>query len=309
MDSKLYEPVSLGRMPSLEIEMALANGDIDRMWKLADSGLHPKDFFDTIKTLVFNISTQSRKGRSVVANQNTTMFMWPVLYTTGASDALKNAVSNDKGTSFLDTVNSLSKWMSYQVEVGMVKTPLDYSLIASLCPVEIRQLLHAVTWRQEAVLTAGEGCRLPSDAPQLAFYVGAMTKRNSWPSLPDTSVFSTLDVSTRLCSTLRYLLCSKEESVARSIAVGVPEVADDALTSGLRMWLTALHEKFQFGQWDAQQHGHDQVDLWIELQNCEETNICIPLRSYQIGIAGIEQLISQVANGSRCNGNVGRLVH
>jgi len=43
------------------------------------------------------------------------------------------------------------------------------------------------------------------------------------------------------------------------------------------------------------------VDLFIELKNSEYGDARIPLRSYQIGVEGIKQLISQVTSLGRCD--------
>lgn len=297
MESTIFEPVSLGCMPSLEIEMALVEGNSEKVWRLAQSGLAPKAFFDTVRAHVFNMSSQSRKGNVVVANHNSTLFMWPVVLKGGDWDRANQAIAEDDGTCFKDTVNSLSKWMNHIAEVGMLKAPLKYTFIAGQEPADLRKLLNAVVWRHQVGVIGTEtvGAQLPTDAPQLVFYAGAMTKRNSWPALPGPSTFKSLELAKRLHSTLAFVLQCSEVNEAEDILVGSPEIAEDALSSGLRLWLDALHEKYEFGQWDAVPSGGDRVDLRIELRKCAHLDACIPLRSYQLGVDGVEQLIAHVA--------------
>lgn len=301
MESTLLDTVSLGCMPSLEIETALAEGNSEKMWQLAQSGLSPEAFFNTVRTHVFNSSAQAFRGKAVVADHNSTMFMWPIIFKNGNWESIRQAISDDNGSSFTDTANSLMRWMP--LDVAMLKTPLNYLFLAGQDPVALRKLLTSLVWRQqvEAIGTGCAGAQLPSDAPQLVFYVGAMTRRNAWPCLPAPSAFSTLEISKRLRATLQFVTQAHRSAIGDGLVVGVPEVGDHAITAGLSLWLTALHEKYEFGHWDAVPCGADRVDLLIELKSSEYGDARIPLRSYQIGVEGIEQLISQVASLGCCD--------
>lgn len=297
MESTMYEPVSMGRMPSLEIETALAEGNSKKMWQLAQSGLQPEAFYDTVRTHVFNLSTQSKKGNAVVADQNSSMFMWPIVFKDQEQVAQYQSVANDHKEGFTDTVMSLSRWMSNKVDLAMLSNPLDYQFLACQDPVEIRKFLTSLVWRQaiDAIGTGTVGTQLPADAPRLVYFVGSMTRRNAWPCLPPPESNSSIELTKRLHSTLCFATHDGQDSSTNGIIVGAPAPADSAMASGLKLWLNALHERYEFGQWDAVPVGGDQVDLHIELKNCERSDACIPLRTYQLGMDGIEKIMVDVA--------------
>lgn len=293
-NSTLLAPVSLGRVPSLEVESALIHGDNTKLWALADTGLQQAVFFDAVRTHVFNESFQKKKGRAVVAQKNSSMFMWPVVFEKSDWNEILKKLTDDDGTSFVNTVNSLSKWMNFKVDVGMLKTPLSYQFIVGQDPVEIRKFLDALCQRTsvDAIGFETPGLQLPVDAPQLAFYVGSMTKEGGWPVLPDASAGPTFDLSRRLHSTINFVTQNAKQD--DGFVVGVPELADKALVSGLRLWLASLHKKYEFGRWDVFTCGGDRIDLSVELKNCEQSDARIPLRGYQIGMDGIESLVREV---------------
>jgi hypothetical protein len=57
------------------------------------------------------------------------------------------------------------------------------------------------------------------------------------------------------------------------------------------MWFKALHQKYEFGQWDAVPIGGDRVNLEIELRRSEFPKLGIPLRTYQLGMHAIEKIL------------------
>jgi len=98
--------------------------------------------------------------------------MWPIVFKNGDRESVRQAIADDNGSSFTDTANSLMRWMP--LDVAMLKTPLNNMFPAGQEPVELRKLLNSLVWRQqvEAIGTGSVGAQLPSDAPQLVFYVG-----------------------------------------------------------------------------------------------------------------------------------------
>ena len=159
----------------------------------------------------------------------------------------------------------------------------------------------------EAIGTGADGIRLPVDAPRLVYYVGSMTRRNAWPCLPAPESLSSLELAKRLHSTLCLATQDAQASSTEGIIVGTPQPADCALASGLTMWLRALHQRYEFGQWDAVPLGRDRVDLVIELKRGELESLCIPLRTYQMGVGAIEKILIDLEH--LCNEGVARGHH
>lgn len=292
--STLHAPVSLGRVPLLEVETALQQGDNSKLWALANTGIHQDVFFDAVRTHVFNMSVLKKRGKTVSVQKNCSMFMWPVVFEKSDWNQILKKLTDDDGASFVNTVKSLTNWMNFKVDVGMLKTPLSYQFLVGQEPVEIRKFLNALCQRTsvDAIGFETPGLQLPSDAPQLAFYVGSMTKEGGWPVLPLASSGATFDLSRRLHSTINFVTQNAKQD--DGFVVGVPELADNALVSGLRLWLASLHKKYTFGRWDVVTCGGDRIELSIELKNCDQSDARIPLRGYQIGMDGIESLIREV---------------
>ena len=305
--STLYAPVSLGRVPLLEVETALQQGDNTKLWALANTGIQQDVFFDAVRTHVFNMSVLKKRGETVSVPKNCSMFMWPVVFEKSDWNQILKKLTDNDGASFVSTVKSLTNWMNFKVDVGMLKTPLSYQFLVGQEPVEIRKFLNAICQRTsvDAIGFETPGLQLPSDAPQLAFYVGSMTKECGWPVLPMASSGTTFDLSRRLHSTINFVTQNAKQD--DGFVVGVPELADKAMVSGLRLWLASLHNKYEFGRWDVVTCGGDRIDLSIELKNCDQSDARIPLRGYQIGMDGIGSLVHEVKHlGSHCifgNGN------
>lgn len=302
----MMQPVTIGRMPGLEIEKAMCDGDSAGMWKLSSSGIPMDVYFDTVGTHAFNASTAALKRSAIVAVHNSSMFLWPVVFKRGTyADAIESISALGK-EGILNTVRSLSKLMSFRSDICMLREPLAYQFVATQDPVELRKMLGATANRQNGADIGAnvEQIPMPEDAPQLAFFVGSITQQNGWPRLPDRLNRDLMEVTNQFHTTLRLVVVTPDSADQEgNIVVGAPEFAQHAIKSGLGLWVAALHEQYSFERWETTLCGQDRVDLTIKLGNDEE--VVIPLRSYQIGRDGIDAVIGQVNALAPSPSNVG----
>jgi hypothetical protein len=297
MDNTLAA-VNIGRVPSMEVEIALERGDGARIRQLGKSGIPQREFFDAVRAHTFNLSSQVRRGRVVMTSHYSSLLLWPVVVSNCTGDQVNAGLKAHPQPDPLGTASALRQWTETKSEVAILKGLLAYDFFAKQEAVDLRRLLNALVWR-EANLTATYGAdrlHLPEGAPELVFQLAVATGHNVWPRLPEQNALSTRELATQMHEALRYVVHNTDSTGQESFAVGSPGVADTALFEGLRLWLACLWTTYKFGTWDVVPQGDDGIDLLIELKEADGFVARIPIRTYQIGIDAVEALVNNVSS-------------
>lgn len=301
MESTQEDTIRFGRVPTLEIEQAMEHCDMARVWALANDGIAPSDFYEALKLHSFNSSRQTRKGRAVVADHNSTMFMCPVIMSSSMLHRAQDSSLTDKNGVVVMLAQEVGRWTGYKSESCMLASVTTYSYVASKDPVDVRRLLNLMAWREAAEAGVGPGNfinTLPPDAPQLCFLLGAFTRLNAWPDTPGLHERSTQELNAKIAATLRFALEEPDDVDTEGgtrIEVAPPMFGDKAIEQGLMMWLTALSQYRAFTAWDVYPGLGDRVDLVIQLDSPDAEWVTIPLRTYQIGVDGVERVIAHLS--------------
>lgn len=302
MDPTLYEPMDIGYVPSLEIETALANLDSRRVWQAAQAGTSPEDYYDAVRAHTFNRTVTSFRGSAVAAVHNSSLLLIPIVVYPEqlAHDAPPEVAISSQTMERISAL--LSRWAKDKSTVAMLTQTLSYDAVAWNDPVALRNLLNQLGHKANdrsghADVTMEEnayGIALPEGAPSLQFLTGALVCTNRLPVMPMASTNGSHQLAAQLQVELRFAI---EDMQTRdgALTVHLPTAADTAIESGLIAWIEALHAKYHFGKWDALPTGTDRVDVVIELMDATQDTIVIPLRTYQLGVNGLQRTLQRIA--------------
>ena len=99
-----------------------------------------------------------------------------------------------------------------------------------------------------------------------------------------------------LTDALGMEFCRPDAGPYNILQVGGPGFAESAIESDLAIWLTALNDRYNFGSWDVIPHPNDRVALRIALLDSALPEMYLPLRTYQLGVKGVERVLAHVAD-------------
>lgn len=300
MDKTLFEAVKLGPIPSLEIEMALANGDWDSIKAMGLTTNDPEDFYEILKTHTFNASfvMGSRQKRAGL-EFNSTFHLWPLLVDADLADQIENDFLGTKDTLLREIGTDIARLVGGGTVIG-IPTMFHYGFIAGQNPAYMRKLLTNLSGdgaSDDRLNESGYALALPVDAPRLGFIAFSIGTVNGWPALPHTQAL--LDIKEKLQGLLR--LCANRHSahIPGRMLIGALDSADIAIEQGLSAWIETLNDKYGISKWDVMFDVDDVVTLILELTEADVPLIAVPLRSYQIGTKGIARILEFVASMSR----------
>ncbi len=308
MNSSIQTTIDIGFVPSLEIETALANLDGERVLRAANLGLSLEDYYDTVRAHTLNRSVTAFRGKAVTAIRNSALVMIPVIVfpeNLARTDGTKVCLSNDSVALLAGVV---AEWSPRPVRVVMSNDLLSYAEISRYDPVHLRHVLNQLSpdeetypsaLRQEEFWSCEYRQLVPEDFPRLHFLFTAITRQNSLPLVPSAMTSGSGVMFQKIEQALRFELAGTSD-FERSIQVIVPEV-DNAVEAGVTAWLSTINDKYKIGRWDAVPQSGDRVDIYLELEESSQSSLVIPIRTYQVGIKGVERIIHFLGSlGSAC---------
>lgn len=292
--------VAIDDLASIQIEDALARKSTDRVWQIAmsASGTSQHAVYEAMQAHTFNVSHARRVPGGLLAHENTSLVLWPVLIDGGhAETADQDSLPLGNVDRYL--AQALLTAANGECHASLLSALYSYSFIAGQGPVILRSIMESLVDRSGGGFKS-EMCDptlspvCPTDAPALKFVVGALTRRNAWPSLPAPEHPKAVELKTKVEAALQFDF-AKSRTRTMDLKCGAVDLASGAIEAGVTMWLKALSTRYGFGTWDAQPSGQDRVDLFVELMEADTPFAQIPLRAHQIGMAGVERVIASVA--------------
>ena len=292
----MYEPVNMGYVPSMEIEQALATRDEGRIWRASNAGITTEDFYETLKTHTFNKTVTRYRGHAAASTAKSALILVPMIVQSPDMNDVKVSETTARAIA-----TSIQKWSGFRSSTCLLQNVFDYLYVASKEPITLRQMLDQMVDHES--LSSGSyqesdafrfQATLPADAPTLRFLLGASTGLNEWPTIPQSHHNHASTFTKSLKSTLCFDLFQREAEL-ESFELGMPDFADQALEAGLKMWLNALQTRYGIGRWNVAPRGGDRVDIYFELTGSSDQPVCIPIRTYQIGVKGVERVIKRLA--------------
>lgn len=278
--------------------------DMNAVWAMAGGSVQPSEFYEALKLHTFNLSRKTLKGRAVVAEHNSTLFMCPVVLSSDMarrSQATSNSAERSKLARLI--ASNIQRWIAYRSEVRLVAGFASYQGLVTQEPEYFRRLLSNLVWYTEdqgiKVGSAFATEELPADAPQLCFLMGSFTSLSEWPTTPGVHDLSSLDLRDKLKGTLRFQLETDTDHVSHcdsQIEVASPMFGDQAIECGLKMWLSKLGSEIGFKAWSVGQMQGDMIELQMLLNTDEGGKwISVPVRAHQVGVDGVERIIAHAA--------------
>jgi len=204
----------------------------------------------------------------------------------GNSPATKTALNCVRGW--------LMEWFEYQGEITLYSALFGYHDICMWTPSVMRSRLDGLVDPKSASAQVPQAVDfgLPSDAPVLAFIIGAVHRPLAWPQLPPLDPEADLKLQARISGALQ--LCSPGGSGNR-ITVLTPAFASEAIAEGLDRWFGAIASAYELKGWDMHQCDQDLVIAHLEVGEDAANTSAVPLRAHQLGLDGIERRLSQLS--------------
>lgn len=273
--------------------------DNDAIWLIGREVVDQAHFMEEVRVKAFNAHNDLCKGRTVIAQYMYSMLMWPVILPHNVATLPADEIFAETTDALRATQEAIITLMGDQAQVAVLKAFRAYKRISAMEPSAMRQLTHQtanVATTTNAPTLHPFALNLPDDAPQLAFLVGAMTARNHWPLLPELTDPRYIRAVQSMEAFVRFACgTTGRENNKAAVWVGRPQLAEDAIEQGVAAWLRVMAENYSFTHWDVYPTAGDRVDVAIRLGQPEGHVIHLPLRTYQLGLAGLERILSQIA--------------
>lgn len=299
MTNQDQEPIQLGPLTFHLIGEAMDRHDNEAIWRIGREVADQAHFMEEVRVKAFNAHNDMCKGRTVIAQYMHSMLMWPAILPHGVATLPADEIFSATTDALRATQEAVIQLMGDQAHVAVLKAFRAYKRISAMEPSAMRQLTHQtanVNTATDAPTLHPFALNLPGDAPELVFLVGAMTGRNRWPMLPEPDDQRYIRAVQSMEAFIRFA-CSAtgQEKEKTAIWVGRPQLAEDAIEQGVVSWLRVMAETYGFTHWDAYPTAGDRVDVAIRLGQPEGHVIHLPLRTYQLGLAGLERVLTKIA--------------
>lgn len=225
--------------------------------------------------------------------------MWPVILRGGFRSGCEDSELAILAHSTHNLAEGLKDRSLSQSNVCLLRDLFDYNFVSFNGPSTYQQMLTQMSGRLRHVSVPDQPGRaidvgryesaVFEGAPTLHFLIGCLTRMDAWPQLQ--SLGADQPDESQWTSILRAEL-GDEDCV---VHVGEADFAQFAIETGIKSWLTAMHNTSPFDRWDVIPQPNDRVDLCIALQDTRRPYMYIPLRTYQLGVTGVERVLTHLS--------------
>ena len=266
------------------------------IWEVARNTPSQGLFFNELLNQV-GFSTYELGNRPRNHRQYCTLLMMPVILPAHAA-----ALVDDPGV-LSRVIKALHPWISewYDgVGLTMYNTLSGYEEIASWTPSIMRERLEHLTTgvKPKLINPADYPIGLPEIAPRLAYVVLASQQPLEFPGQPE---LSPVKDATLLAQVSGFLDVHSPTEAGPRVRALLPDLASRSIADGLVAWITALQTELGIGAWDANPVSQNTVIL--ELGLGDEGHTCqLPLHAHQIGLDGVDRVLSCVSAAAHAMG-------
>lgn len=279
-----------------DVHHALDSGDDDALWAAGRKARSHDAFYERLRSSV-GFTTHQPRGKergsqSSRLRQHCALVMVPLVLPARLSDLIGNEAALEPSINMVR--RWLDQWFAHRAESCIMSAPVGFSQICSWTPSMQRDLLGQLAIKRELCGSYTPfDFQLPPDSPCLAFIVAGMQSPMAYPSLPAGDHLEDVAFTSRIAGALE--VCSDTPSRSDSLYVGLPDFASEAITDGMLRWLSEIHACNGIGRWDVDQVDQDVVTLLLEVGELPQRASPIQLRAHQLGIDGIQRILSHVA--------------
>lgn len=271
-----------------DLDQAVAHTDEPAIWRIMDAQSQNDEAHDALASMVSRHAYE-RGGIPVFSE----IFMMPVIAdhqcrVVGDSSVWK-AVSGQ-------VRESLENWFPKTGQSVIFDGLLPMDWITTWRPGVLRNhLLKLIPEaKRVSVEFLTEEIDLPAEAPRLGFVVIGRSTRRTWPELPAVNA----QMDRRLKEVVKYSLQISAPVPAGHLPhapiVLTPERVQYAVTDGISLWLTKLHEAVGIEGWmiSPSTSGLDVVKITLKLGSESVPLTQFTLRLHQIGMQGLNDIVS-----------------
>lgn len=273
---------------------ALDRGDDNAIWRMFRNSRDSAAFLDWLGSMATSAIYPARHPRdpSRQSPWNHSLFLVPVVYT---SSELAGGQPEEVDRLVFEQMRAdLEDWFGRKTAVSLYGSLVRYREISQWGPSAVRAALAHFRG-------AGDGWpqaraeQLPQVAvPALEFVVGCAHRWLAYPELPEVARGGDVAILERLRG--RLTLLGPEGHVPDLL---LPDFFCEAVWSGLSLWVGLLANRLQASRFQVDPAGEDRVRL--NLQGEEGDLLAtVPLRQYQLGLGGLDLLISELLAMNLC---------
>lgn len=272
-------PIPIRLDPELEVLAALECGDDERIWRAVRQVADEDRLLRVLAEEVPRMSHRLRSGPYF-----SELLLVPVIEK-ASGDVIANRESWIGAEQCL--VDALRLWYGGTKELTVFRGVYPYEWLAAWEPSVFRLHLLAAAPRgggpQPVTFIPGT-MTLPKGAPRLGFVLGAIRQRTGWPQLPCPDTLR----DTRFRQVVAHSLSGAVDDQA--VEVLPPDQVSAALSDGLCLWLTMLHEAVKIAGWGMApcRAQHDSVDVTLHLGEKGTASVRFLLRRHQVAPVGVE---------------------
>lgn len=274
---------------------ALERKDDGAIWAAESTSPSQQHFFERLRETVGHTTYETGASRAFKPKlrHHCSMLMVPTLMNHATASTLTGKATQGP---LKTVVNWLTEWMDLRYSITSFQVPLHYQEICMWGPSVMRSRLDQLIKKNAGSvgLEPDFNFQLPEDAPNLSFLVTAVHSTMEWASLPAENAQGDLELTSKISGALQYCAGSPAD-----IQVLTPNFSAEAIRTGLIGWMSALHSQCGIGKWDVTPVAQDMVILHLEVGD-QGAMSQIPLRAHQIGLDGIQDVLTHVATIGAC---------
>lgn len=285
-ESSIHVP-ELGQF--IEIHEAITTGDHETLEKLKAQSKNIDNFLEDIhRSIGYGSFVMGAPGGKELTN-HAALWMMPIVTLDGFSPPKANCIENQR---------LLHSWFGRHQSLHTLSSLLPVEAFTRINPTETYSLLqHILRLQPEGKPIFGDEIQvqvMPQEFgfPRLSFMVGAVARMNELPEIPDTLDYA---LRNRIETALQFQGAqAKEMLVGKGVRVDAPTAFNEALAAGWLLWLEEIDKVQTITAWTMDALAEGIVSLTFAFQskaNGSRGVISFPLQQWQLGSAGLEQII------------------
>lgn len=274
----------------IEIHEAITSGDHDSLVRIKAKSKNLDAFIEDIYRSIgygtFDIAVTS-KGQKLT--NHAVLWMMPIVTHDGFTAPKMNCIENQR---------LLHRWFGEHQAIHSLKRHLPVEAFTRITPTETFTLLqHILRLDPSGKVPFNDGQTveiMPPEAgfPRLSYLVGAVTRINALPTIPDS-----MDalLQSRIESTLQFQAAdTKEMLVGKGVRVAAPQLFQEALATGFLLWLEEIEKRCRITAWTLDILGEGALAVTLVFKDHEGRKKGVfshPMLQWQVGASGVRRII------------------
>lgn len=270
------------------LNSAISATDEGAIWEIMHGQQHNDEARDVLASLVSRLAFSHENS-----NIHCELFMLPVISHPTAEITNNNAIWKSVRET---AIEALLKWFPRDNKLVVFEGILPMDWISTWTPKVLRghleRLLPSAS-SNSVVSFETESIDLPIEAPRLGFITMACSRKGDWPGIPDADTQRDHRLKNVLKFALQISTPAQGNSMSNPPTVLTPERVQYAITDGVALWLTQLHDAVGIEGYAVMPSGKaaDVVKITLKLNSESVPYTQFALRHHQIGNQGLQDIL------------------